>query len=79
MVWNWNTDSPVFDNVGWLQALWASRRTVRSNPSLLFPFYFPFYLMPRFPCCLPRFVSFTGRDVEEVVNLGSLITDGVCE
>lgn len=30
MFWNWNTDSPVFDGIGWLQALWASRRTVCS-------------------------------------------------
>jgi hypothetical protein len=32
MLWHWDGDSAVFDGVGWLQGLWASRSAV-SLPS----------------------------------------------
>ncbi|KAK6585955.1 hypothetical protein PZA11_001012 [Diplocarpon coronariae] len=32
MRWSWSPDSGVFEGVGWMQALWASRRT---NPQHL--------------------------------------------
>jgi hypothetical protein len=28
MFWRWSAESAVFDGVGWLQALWASRSAV---------------------------------------------------
>lgn len=30
MVWRWDGESSVFEGVGWLQGLWASRETVCS-------------------------------------------------
>jgi hypothetical protein len=30
MFWRWSAESAVFDGVGWLQALWASRSAVYS-------------------------------------------------
>ena len=31
MLWRWSHESPVFEGVGWLQGLWASRSTVSSQ------------------------------------------------
>ncbi|KAK0109642.1 hypothetical protein ONS95_002323 [Cadophora gregata] len=35
MVWRWGADSAVFDGVGWLQGLWASRSTNSQNRSFI--------------------------------------------
>jgi hypothetical protein len=31
MLWRWSHESPVFEGVGWLQGLWASRSKVSSH------------------------------------------------
>jgi hypothetical protein len=53
--WRWGSESPVFDNVSWLQGLWASRKTVgiTSPPSNL-----PVYILPL------SFVVPSGQSVE---------------
>lgn len=33
--WGWDTESPVFDSLGYLQALWASRKPNLQNRSLI--------------------------------------------
>ncbi|KAH6711209.1 hypothetical protein BKA61DRAFT_111460 [Leptodontidium sp. MPI-SDFR-AT-0119] len=35
MVWRWGSDSAVFDGVGWMQGLWASRSTNSQNRSFI--------------------------------------------
>ncbi|KAH7409151.1 hypothetical protein BKA64DRAFT_664256 [Cadophora sp. MPI-SDFR-AT-0126] len=35
MVWRWGADSAVFDGVGWLQGLWASRSNNSQNRSFI--------------------------------------------
>lgn len=36
MKWRWNSESPVFDAVAWLQGLWASRSVVCIQVSCIF-------------------------------------------
>jgi len=31
MIWQWSAQSGVYDGVSWLQALWASRKTVSAS------------------------------------------------
>lgn len=38
MRWRWGAQSPVFNGVGWLQGLWASRRTVSGRHVLFSSF-----------------------------------------
>ncbi|KAG4429103.1 hypothetical protein IFR05_015417 [Cadophora sp. M221] len=35
MVWRWGSESAVFDGVGWMQGLWASRSTNSQNRSFI--------------------------------------------
>ncbi|RFU34643.1 hypothetical protein B7463_g1740, partial [Scytalidium lignicola] len=35
MIWRWDHQSPVFDSVAWLQALWASRKANIQNRSFI--------------------------------------------
>ena len=56
MRWWWGADGPVFDGVGWLQGLWASRSTVSGidGSFVLFAFDAGYFLLLNAGLCLPH-------------------------